>query len=157
MLKNEKFYRGVSIFTFVLHICVFLFVVGIGFLPFYENQNFYECFNGFFSEKLAWIQPYLMLAVLGLSCLAAYFAIKRPLHSIFVLLYAGAFFIVGSLPCVFAALASPWFGAGTVDFEIGFKLFEIAVRVVYFDIAFFVYALIYFFLNLTDKVEPNFE
>jgi hypothetical protein len=157
MLKNEKVYRGVSVFTFALHICVFLFVVGAGFLPFYENMNFYECFSGFFGEKLAWIQPYLLLAVLGLSCLAAYFAIKRPLHSIFVLLYAGAFFVVAFLPHAFGALASPWFGASALDFEIGFNLFEIVSYVVYFDVAFFIYALIYFFLNLTEKVEPNFE
>lgn len=157
MLKNEKVYRGVSIFTFVLHICVFLFVVGVGFLPFDENMNFYKYFSGFFGEKLAWIQPYLLLAVLGLSCLAAYFAIKRPLHSVFVLLYAGAFFVMGSIPYAFTALASPWFGASALDFEIGFDLFTIASYVVYFDVAFFIYALIYFFLNLTEKVEPNFE
>ena len=68
MFKNDKIYRIVSVCNFLLHIFVFVFVVNIAFLPYREKQNFYECFVGFFDERLNTIQPYIVMAILLLSC-----------------------------------------------------------------------------------------
>ena len=67
MMKNNKIYHIASICNFLLHICVFAFVVVVGFLPFCEKRNFYDCFVGFFGKALSGIQPYFVLAVLFLS------------------------------------------------------------------------------------------
>ncbi len=45
MSKNDKTYHIASVCSFVLHICVFVFVLIVGFLPFHEKRNFYECFT----------------------------------------------------------------------------------------------------------------
>ena len=67
MIKNDKIYHIVSICSLVLHICVFVFVIIVAFLPFHEKRNFYECFIGFFGNSLSFIQPYFVMMILFLS------------------------------------------------------------------------------------------
>ncbi len=146
MIKNDKIYRIASICSFLLHICVFVFVTFVGSLPFREGQNFYECFIGFFGETLSTIQPYLVMAILFLSCVAAFFAIKWPLFSIFVWGGSLTFFVVATLPYSIEAMivgfASPWIGGSMATYKIGFELMGAVSYIVYFDMAFLVYSVI---------------
>ena len=79
MIKNDKIYHIVSACSLVLHICIFVFVIIVAFLPFREKRNFYECFIGFFGNSLSIIEPYFVMMILFLSCLGTFLAIKRPL------------------------------------------------------------------------------
>jgi len=146
MSKCDKIYRIISVINFLLFICLFVFVTHVGFLPFREEQNFYECFTGFFGETLSTIQPYLVMAILFLSCIMAFFAIKRPLFSSFIWVCSLAFFVIATLPYAIEAmivgLASPWIGGSMATYKIGFELINAVSRILYFDIAFLIYSAI---------------
>ena len=140
MLKNDKIYRIISIISFYLHICIYIFVSVVGFLPFREKQNFYDCFVGFFGNTLSIVQPYFVMAILLFSCVAAFFAIKRPSFSFFVLASSVAFFVIATLPYSIEAMiigfASPWIGGSMATYKIGFDLICKISYTFYFDIAF---------------------
>ncbi len=146
MLKNDKIYRIVSIINFILHICVFMFVVVVGFLPFLENYNFYECFVGFFGKALSTLQPYFLMTVLLLTCIFAFLAIKKPSFSILMLASTLSFFVTAIMPYAIEAMvvgfASPWVSASMSTYNIRFKLIGVASYIVYFDMAFLVYSII---------------
>ena len=151
MFKNDKIYRIVSVCNFLLHIFVFVFVVIIAFLPYREKQNFYECFVGFFDERLSTIQPYIVMAILLLSCVMAFLVIKRPWLSMLILISSSSFFVIATLPYSIEAMiigfASPWIGGSMATYGIGFKLIVAVSYIVYFDIAFFVYSVITLFIR----------
>ena len=146
MIKNDKIYCIAGICSFLLHICVFVFVMVVGFLPFREGQNFYECFIGFFGETLSAIQPYLVMAILFLSGVMAFFAIKQPLCSCAVLVCSLSFFVIAVFPYsiegMIVGLASPWIGVNMATYKISFELIDAASYIVYFDIAFWIYSVI---------------
>ena len=151
MTKNDKIYHITSVCAFVLHICVFVFVVIVGFLPFCENRNFYDCFIGFFGQALNNVQPYFVMAILFLSCVGAFLSIKRPLASFLVVACTISFFVIATLPYSIEAMivgfASPWIGGSMSTYGIGFDLIVGASYVFYFDIAFFVYSIITLFIR----------
>ena len=151
MIKNDKIYHITSVCAFVLHICVFVFVVTVGFLPFCEKRNFYECFIGFFGQALNYFQPYFVTAILFISCMGAFFSIKRPLFSFLVVACTISFFVIATLPYSIEAMivgfASPWIGGSMSTYGIGFDLIVDASYVFYFDIAFFVYSIITLFIR----------
>ncbi len=144
MTKNDKIYKIVSIFGFALHSLVFVFVAVAGIFPFRENQNFYECFVGFFGDFLGVLQPYFILSILLSSCVIAFFAIKRPILSIFTSVCSFAFFLIIILPyCIEAMVvgfSSPWIGGEMASYKIAFDLMANASCIIYFDFAFIVYA-----------------
>lgn len=144
MTKNDKIYKIVSIFGFALHICIFVFIAVAGFFPFRENQNFYECFVGFFGNFLGILHPCFIMSILLLSCLMAFFAIKRPDFSIFISVCSFAFFLIIILPyCIEAMVvgfSAPWIGGEMATYKIGFDLMGKASCIIYFDFAFIVYS-----------------
>ena len=146
MIKNDKVYHVASICNFCLHICLFVIVTLVGFLPFREEQNFYECFIGFFGKKLSAFQPYFVMVILFLSCVMSFFAIKRPIFSFFVLGCCLTFFVIAILPYSIEAMivgfSSPWIGGSMSAYKIGFKLISAISYVVYFDLAFLIYSVI---------------
>ena len=151
MIKNDKIYHIVSICSLVLHICVFVFVIIVAFLPFHEKRNFYESFIGFFGNSLSFIQPYFVMMILFLSCLGAVFAIKRPMFSFMTVVCSVSFFVIAVLPYSIEAMivgfASPWISGSMSIFGIGFDLIMAASYIFYFDIAFFIYSLITSFIR----------
>ncbi len=146
MTKNDRIYHIVSICSFVLHFCVFVFVLIVAFLPFCEKRNFYECFIGFFGSNLSTIQPYFLMAILLLSCVGAFFAIRQPLFSFMIIVCSVSFFVIAALPYSIEAMivgfASPWIGGNMSTYGIGFDLIFAASDVFYFDIAFLIYSII---------------
>lgn len=146
MTKNDKIYRIVSIGIFLLHICVFVFVVLIGFLPFKENENFYEVFNGFFGERFAAIQPYFILAILLVSSILSYFTIKHPWLSLGVLICSFYSFLIVVIPIAveiaLVSFTSPWLGTSMSTYGIGFSLMNAASCIVNVDIVFLIYAMV---------------
>lgn len=146
MIKSNKIYHIVSISNFILHICVFLFVTLVGFLPFRDDRNFYESFVGFFSETLSTIQPYVLIGILFVSCVGAFLAVKRPLFSLLVLASTLVFFVCAILPYTIDAMVFGLFSSEMIAsmsiYKIGFKLINRVSRIVCFDIAFFVYSVI---------------
>ena len=146
MSKNDKIYRIVSIIGLLLHIFVFVFVLIVGFLPFHENKNFYECFTGYFGENLSIYQPYFIMAIMFISCVPALLAIKYPPISFFTGVCTLFFFAIVVLPYTFEAafvgLASPWIGAEMSTYGIGFELMGAVSYIIYFDMAFFIYSII---------------
>ena len=146
MSKNDKIYRIVSIIGLLLHIFVFVFVLIVGFLPFHENKNFYECFTGYFGENLSIYQPYFIMAIMFISCVPALLAIKYPPISFFTGVFMLFFFAIVVLPYTFEAafvgLASPWIGAEMSTYGIGFELMGAVSYIIYFDMAFFIYSII---------------
>ncbi len=151
MIKNDKIYHIAGICNFLLHICLFVFVVIVGFLPFCERRNFYDCFIGFFGKTLSTFQPYFVMAILFLSCVGAFFAIKRPLFSFLVVACSMSFFVIATLPYSIEAMivgfASPWISGSMSTYGIGFDLIVAASYVFYFDIAFFIYSIITLFIR----------
>lgn len=151
MIKNDKIYHIASIFSFVLHICVFVFVIIVAFLPFFEKRNFYECFTGFFGSNLSTVQPYFVMAVLFLSCVGAFLAIKRPLFSFLVVSCVMSFFVIATLPYSIEAMiigfASPWIGGSMSNYGIGFDLIVSVSYIFYFDIAFLIYSVVTLFIR----------
>ena len=101
MTKNDKIYHITSVCAFVLHICVFVFVVAVGFLPYQENKNFYEIFSGYFGNVFSSFHPILMLAILLISCVFSYFTINRPHLSFWAGILSFVFFSVGSVAVFF--------------------------------------------------------
>ena len=156
MVKNEKIYKVASVVSFILHIFIFLFVVIVGFLPFCEKRNFYECFIGFFGNNLSTIQPYFVMTILFLSCVGAFLSIKRPLASFLVVACTISFFVIATLPYSIEAMivgfASLWISGSMSTYGIGFDLIVGASYVFYFDIAFFVYSIITLFIR--SKTNP---
>ncbi len=146
MTKNDKIYHIVSICSLVLHICVFVFVIIVAFLPFCEKRNFYECFIGFFGNTLSAVQPYFVMAILFLSCVGAFFSINRPLFSFFVVACTISFFVIATLPYSIEAMiigfASPWISGNMSTYGIGFDLIVATSYVFYFDISFLIYSII---------------
>ncbi len=151
MSKNDKIYHVSSICSFLFHVCIFVFVLIVGFLPFCEKRNFYECFIGFFGNNLSTIQPYFVMTILLLSCVGSFFSIKFPLASFFVPVCTLSFFVIATLPYSIEAMiigfASPWIGGSMSTYGISFKLIVAASYIVYFDIAFFVYSIITLFIR----------
>lgn len=141
MIKSNKTYRIASICNFILHICVAVFVTVVGFLPFREGQNFYECIASFFGIGF---MPYLLMGILVLCCVFAFLAIKNPLFSFLVLACSLAFFVNMIFPYSFEAslmsFASPWISGITSSYKIGFKMLIAVSYIVYYDVAFCVYS-----------------
>lgn len=155
MTKNDKIYRIVSVFSLALHSFVFIFVAVVGFFPFRENQNFYECFVEFFGNFLGILHPYFIMSILLLSCLMAFFAIKRPIFSIFLSVCSFAFFLIIIFPyCIEAMVVgfgSPWIGEGDMaTYKIGFDLMGKASCIIYFDFAFIVYSAVTLVLRIKN-------
>lgn len=152
MSKKDKIYHIISIISFCLHICVFIFVTVIGFLPFMEQQNFYDCFVGFFGNTLSAAQPYFVMVILFLSCVAAFLAINRPSFSFFVLACSLSFFVIATLPYSIEAMivgfSSPWIGGSMSTFRIGFDLICKISYTIYFDMAFFIYSMFTLFIRI---------
>ena len=151
MVKNEKIYKVASVVSFILHIFIFLFVVIVGFLPFFQKVNFYECFVGFFSDALSAWQPYFVLAILGFACLGAFLSIKHPLFSFLTLICVIWFFVIATLPITIEAMivgfSSPWIGGSVSPSEIGFDLICKISYIVYFDLAFLIYSIVTFIIR----------
>ncbi len=151
MTKNDKIYHIVSVCSFVLHICVFVFVVVVGFLPYQENNNFYEIFSGYFGNIFSTFHPILMLAILLIACVFSYFTINRPLLSFWVGILSFVFFLLVLLPysfeIAFVSFLSRVGEIGISTYQIGFKLIGGAAYIIYFDIAFYVYASITMFVR----------
>ncbi len=151
MTKNDKIYHIVSVCSFVLHICVFVFVAVVGFLPYQENKNFYQIFSGYFGDIFSPSHPILMLAILLIACVFSYFTINRPHLTFWVGLLTFVFFLLETLPysfeIAFVSLFSRVGEIGISTYQIGFKLISGAAYIVYFDIAFFVYVLFTLFVR----------
>jgi len=151
MTKNDKIYHITSVCAFVLHICVFVFVVVVGFLPYQENKNFYEIFSGYFGNVFSSFHPILMLAILLISCVFSYFTINRPHLSFWAGILSFVFFLLEVLPysfeIAFVSLLSRVGEIGISTYQIGFKLISGAAYIIYFDIAFFVYSIITLFIR----------
>ncbi len=145
MTKNDKIYRIVSIFGFILHIFVFVFVAVVGFLPFRNDETFYELLVGFFGDTLSVIHPYLLMAILLLSCVMAYFAIKRPWVSLLILastfLFFGIVFFPIAVEGAMLGFASTWLAPTMPAYHNGLNLVNGASHIIYFDIAFVFYSL----------------
>lgn len=156
MIKNDKVYHIISICNFLLHICLFVFVVIVGFLPFCENRNFYDCFIGFFGKTLSIVQPYLVMAILFLSCVGAFFAIKRPLFSFLVVFCSISFFVIATLPyCIEATMVSfvsHWIDRSMSKYGIGFDLIAAVSYIVYFDVTFLMYSFATLFIRPKRKL-----
>lgn len=145
MTKNDKIYPIVSIFGFVLHICVFVFVAVVGFFPFREKETFHQYLVGQLGDTLSAVHPFLLMAILLLSCVMAYFAIKRPWVSLLILACTFIFFGIVFFPIVteevMLGFASTWLDPTIPAYHIGLKLVSGASQIIYFDIAFVFYAL----------------
>jgi len=132
-----------------------VFVVIVGFLPFRDNKNFYECFIGFFGDTFSTIQPYFLMSILFLSCVMSFFAIKRPLFSFIVLVCTFIFFLIYIIPysieIVMFGFTSPWIGGSMSTYQISFKLIGAVSHIVEFDIAFLLYSII----TLIIRVRKN--
>lgn len=146
-MKNEKIYRIVSNISFIIHSCVFVFVIIVSFLPYNEGKNFYQVFSGFFGEVLSPVQPIFMLIVLFSGCVFSFFAIKKPLLSIIAAVLTFLFFFAEALPIVVEAILVSLFSrlSGETDisaYQIGYKLMNTASFIIYFDFAFVLYSII---------------
>ena len=154
MSKNDKIYRIISLINFWLHIGVFVFVIAVGFLPFKENENFYEYFG---NNSVDSYKSYFIIALLFLSCLAAFITIKHPLCSFIVLpLSFFAFFIIVFPYCLDAMIIGLVQHGGEIDmsmYKTGYRLMEIASYVSYFEIAFLIYSIVVFFIRLNEKYD----
>lgn len=159
MIKNDKIYRIISVCGFVLHVCIFAFVLMVGFLPYYEKCNFYDCFIGFFGDRLSSLQPYLVMMPLLLSCVGGFCAIRRPLFSFVIVLCSTSFFVIATLPYSVEAMVvgfmSPWVHGNMSTYGVGFDLIVAASYVVYFDIAFAVYSVITLFIKQVVASNKN--
>lgn len=146
MVKNNKIYHIVSIYSFVLHICVFAFVVIVAFLPFQKEHNFYEVFDGFFGDRLSAIQPYAVMTVLLLSCVGAFLAIKKPLYSFMIAACSASFFVIAALPCALEAMMvgfmSPWLDVSMPVYGIGYQLISAASYICCLDVVFVIYTIV---------------
>lgn len=97
----DKIYKFASITYFIIHILVFIFVIIIGSLPFREGENFYQVFTGYFGSTFPVIHPYVLLLVLLLSGICAFFTIRQPEASFTVAILSFAFFmLVRCLMCL---------------------------------------------------------
>jgi len=146
MPKYDKIYKIASIANFLIHFMLCVFIVIVSFLPFVENQNFYEVFTGFFDLKLSVIQPYFVLLLLLIAPIFAFFAIKIPALSVIVAMLTFSFFFIVSLPYSIEAaiveFSSPWIGGNMSTYQNGFYFMTYASNVVYFDFAFVVYSFV---------------
>lgn len=144
MTKSDKIYRIVGMCHGLVHVGVFVFVIIAGFFPFREQQNFYETFTGFFGETLSTVQPYLIMALLLLSCVFAFLEIKRPFFTVLALASSYCFYTIVFLPfaieAVLMGFSSRGNGASMAICQVGFDLIERASYIVYLDIAFLIYA-----------------
>lgn len=151
MSRLDKVQRVAGILFFVLHICVFVFVAVICCLPFKGDRNFYECFAGYFGEWLSAAHPYFLLAILALSCVAAFFAIKRPAFSVAVLTFSLMFFVMAVMPyaieVMVVGLMQKWVGGEMSEYQSGFKLLGGASYVVYADAAYIIFSFAAAILN----------
>lgn len=152
MSKNDKIYRIISLINFWLHFGVFVFVIAVGFLPFKENENFYEYFG---NNSVDSYKSYFIIALLFLSCVAAFITIKHPLCSFFVLALSFlAFFIIVFPYCVDEMVLALLHHEEAVTmpmYKIGYRLIEKASYVSYFEIAFLIYSIVAFFIRLNEK------
>ncbi len=151
MIKNDKIYHIVSMCNFVLHLCVFVFVVVAGFLPYQENKNFYEIFNGYFGNIFSFFHPILMLTILLIACVFSYFTIKLPHLSFWVGVLSLVFFVLELLPysfeIAFVSFLSRVGEIGISTYQIGFKLISGAAYIIYFDMVFFIYSVITLYIR----------
>lgn len=142
MIVYQKIYRTISILSVIVHICVFAFVIAVGFLPFRESLNYYECFIGFFGKTLSAIQPYIIMGILFLTCISAFFTIWQPSLSLLVLILTVTFFVIILLPYsideMVIGFASAWIGGNMPMYGKGFELMCAASYIIYFDIIFFI-------------------
>lgn len=151
MSRLDKVQKAAGILFFGLHICIFVFVAVICCLPFKGDRNFYECFAGYFGEVLSAAHPYFLLAILALSCVAAFFAIKRPSFSVAVLIFSLMFFVMAVMPyCIEAmvvGLMHQWVGGEMSEYQSGFKLLVGASYVVYADAVYILFCFVTAILN----------
>ena len=163
MTKNDKIYRIVSISAFIVHICLFVFVLIVGFLPYRTSQNFYECIVGFYGTTgLAAFSPYILMLILLLACLFAFLAVNhRPILLFWAAALSLTFFVGALLPYLFEAafvgFVSPWINGSMSEYGIGFKLLSGASYIIYFDIAVLAYLIIGLVVKIIKGVPKGYK
>ena len=101
MLFLSKNFKKFLIGMFVINvfICITLFV--LTFMSSYGTENFYKVISAFFNNSAA---PFLMVAILPLTCSLSWDAEKRPMVTFFVSGSLLIFYVLSALPLSVEAL-----------------------------------------------------
>lgn len=101
----KKVYKGISIGNTVLHMLAFATVVVSFFLPYVDDQNYWQTDT---------VMPFVCLALLAVAALFALLAVRRPLlATVSPLLVTGILLCLGFPAAVEAmvyGLMDPWIG-----------------------------------------------
>lgn len=147
-MKNyEKIYNKLSKIYFAIHALVTVFVFATSFLPFQEEQNFYQVFARFPENA------FLMLGFLLVVCLMAYLAIKSPFFAILLIPFSFNFYYFMLAPSTGAILMDFFHGTNNYQkFGIGYELISWTANVTILEVLFTIYAIIVAMLKIRDKI-----
>ena len=136
MARLNRVYRLVGILNVAVHTALVVFVAVVGFLPFYEGKNVYQSLGA-----ASFFSLFLLVAAGAMAVLA----VKRPWCSFGSLLLTAVFAVVMVFPYMTEAMivgfASPWVDVSMSSWEQGFVWMTDALVVLYWDVAFLIFAI----------------
>ncbi len=142
---RETLYNKISIINFIIHCFWVILIFASTFFKFRENDNFYTVFTNFFGSAFV---PYILLVCLLGVAVLCFFIIKKPILSILLPIISYLLLNFLCFPYVFEVgfvnLGQPSISGGQIaNYGLGFEIIKNTNYILYFDIIYTVYSLIY--------------